>query len=98
MKLRDVIERLWWTFVAGFLGFLLGAPYLLDMIESVGGGEVPDLSLLQRAAVAAVFAGVTNVANFLLIVARVRLSVLPNPGDGLPGLPVEPVQPPNPNP
>jgi hypothetical protein len=40
---------------------------------------------LQAALAATASAGV----NFLLLVARARLSVLPNPGDGLPGLPAD---------
>lgn len=48
-------------------------------------GGVVDISTLDAAIAAAAGAGV----NFILIVARWRLSVLPEPGDGLPGLPVD---------
>lgn len=34
-------------------------------------------------------AGLTAVANFVTILARSRLAALPEPGAGLPGLPVE---------
>lgn len=47
--------------------------------------DLLDISALQAAIAAAASAG----ANFLLLVARARLSVLPEPGEGLPGLPVE---------
>jgi hypothetical protein len=72
MKIRDTLERLWWTMLAAFLGGL-----------SVGGAL--DISTLDAALIAAATAGV----NFLTLVARWRLSVLPEPGEGLPGLPVE---------
>jgi hypothetical protein len=45
-------------------------------------GPTVDISTLQAGYVAAAGAGV----NFLLLVARARLSVLPEPGEGLPGL------------
>ena len=47
--------------------------------------DLLDISAQQAAIAAAASAG----ANFLLLVARARLSVLPEPGEGLPGLPVE---------
>ena len=50
---------------------------------SVGG--VIDISTLDAAITASAAAGV----NFLLIVARSRLAVLPEPGEGLPGLPTD---------
>lgn len=70
MNLPDVLERLFWTLVAAFLGGL-----------SVGG--VLDISTFDAAVAAAATAGV----NFVLLIARWRLSVLPEPGEGLPGLP-----------
>lgn len=70
--IRDLLERLFWTFVAAFLGTLLGAA-VLDV----------DVDALQAAAMA----GLGAAANFVLLIARWRLSVLPNPGEGLPGLP-----------
>lgn len=36
---------------------------------------------------AAGMAGIAALVNGVLIIARVRLSQLPNPGEGLPGLP-----------
>lgn len=72
--IRDLLERILWTFVAAFLGALTGAAVLSL-----------DVSALQAAAMA----GLGAVANAVLVFARWRLSVLPNPGEGLPGLPVE---------
>lgn len=45
-------------------------------------GGVVDISTLDAAIIAAVSAGV----NFISLVARARLAVLPDPGAGLPGL------------
>lgn len=89
MRLRDTLERLFWTFVAGFLGSLVGAPALVNVIEATADVDL-DLGVWQTALVSATFAGLTAVTNFLLLFARYRLSVLPNPGDGLPGLPTPP--------
>jgi ABC-type antimicrobial peptide transport system permease subunit len=89
MKLRDALERLLWTFVAAFVGALLGSPLLHAVIEETADVSV-DLSLLGTAFVSAVLAGLIAVANAVLIIARWRLSVLPNPGDGPPGLPLPP--------
>lgn len=86
MKLRDAFERLLWTFVAGFLGALLGSPILVAMIELAAGVDV-DLSIISTALISALLAGLVAVANAILIIARWRLAVLPNPGDGAPGLP-----------
>ena len=58
------------------LAAFLGALTVSDLL---------DISALQAAIAAAASAG----ANFLLLVARARLSVLPEPGEGLPGLPTE---------
>lgn len=41
-----------------------------------------DFDALEAAAIAAAVAGI----NFITLVARARLSVLPDPGAGLPGL------------
>lgn len=38
---------------------------------------------------AAAVAGLGALINAVLVIARWRLSVLPNPGEGLPGVPVE---------
>lgn len=48
-------------------------------------GGLVDISALEAAIVAGATAGV----NFLTIVARARLAVLPDPGAGLPGLEVD---------
>lgn len=77
----DLLERLFWTFVAAFLGTLLGTPALIAVLEGVSGAVI-DISAIQAAVVAATVAGLAAVANFLLVIARWRLSVLPNPGDG----------------
>ena len=58
-----------------------------DQILSSGALIAPaifgfDVSALQAAAIAGVGAAV----NFVTVFARYRLSVLPNPGEGLPGL------------
>ena len=63
--IRDTFERLFWTFVAAFLGQLVGAA-VLDL----------GVSAIQSAAVA----GLGAVANAVLLIARWRLSVLPDPG------------------
>lgn len=72
--IRDLLERLFWTFVSAFLGALTGSA-VLDL----------GLDAVQVAALA----GLGAVANAVLLIARWRLSVLPNPGEGLPGLPTE---------
>lgn len=66
--IRDLLERLVWTFVSAFLGALVGAS-VLDL----------DVDAVQAAALA----GLGAAANALTIFARWRLSVLPNPGEGL---------------
>jgi hypothetical protein len=86
MTIRDTLERLFWTFVATFLGSLLGAPALLQVLEWTS-GEAINIDALAATLIAAAIAGLAAAANVLLIFARYRLSVLPNPGDGLPGLP-----------
>lgn len=85
-KVRDALERLFWTFSAAFLGSLLGAPVLLAVTEAVSDVSI-DVNALEMALVAATMAGLTAVANAVLILARWRLAVLPNPGEGLPALP-----------
>ena len=61
-------ERLVWTFVSAFGGALVGVN-LLGL----------DVNAVQAAAIA----GCGAVVNALTQFARWRLSVLPNPGDGL---------------
>ncbi len=86
IRARDLIERIVWTFVAAFLGSLLGAPLVLEVLEGLADVSI-DISALQAMLVSATFAGVTAAANVVLVIARWRLSVLPDPGAGLPGLP-----------
>jgi|JI10StandDraft_1071094.scaffolds.fasta_scaffold1637353_2 hypothetical protein len=74
MNVRDFAERLVWTFVAAAGGALI-APAVFGF----------DVSALEAAAIA----GVGAVVNAVTQYARWRLSVLPSPGEGLPGLPVE---------
>lgn len=73
---RDLLERLVWTFVASFLTTLLAA-------LAAGAGGAIDLSAIQSGLVAAALAGLIAVGNSLLVIARWRLSILPNPGEGL---------------
>ena len=48
------------------------------------------VDLLEIAAwKAAALAGINAAVTFIVIVARTRLSVLPDPGAGLPGLPTD---------
>ncbi len=86
IRARDLAERVFWTFVAAFLGSLVGAPLVLQVLEGLADVSI-DISALQAILVSATFAGVTAAANVLLVIARWRLSVLPDPGAGLPGLP-----------
>lgn len=58
---------------------------LAAFLGALGVGDLLDISTLDAAITATAAAGV----NFLLLVARARLAVLPEPGAGLPGLPVE---------
>lgn len=73
MNLRDLAERCLWTFVAAAIS-----------AAAVGSALSLDLAVWQSAALA----GGAAVANVVLAYARLRLSVLPDPGAGLPGLPV----------
>lgn len=51
--------------------------------------NLASVSLLDLVAwKAAVMAGLNGLVTYVLVVARYRLSVLPDPGAGLPGLPV----------
>lgn len=86
IRTRDLAERVFWTFVAAFLTSLLGAQALLAVIEAVADVSI-DVTALGAATIAAAFAGLTAAGNVLLVIARWRLSVLPDPGAGLPGLP-----------
>lgn len=86
IRARDLAERVFWTFVSGFLGSLLGAPIVIDVLEGLADVSI-DISALQAMLVSATFAGLSAAANVVLVIARWRLSVLPDPGAGLPGLP-----------
>jgi hypothetical protein len=66
----QVVERLFWTSVAAGLASITGAA-LMNV----------DIAALQVAG----FAALGGLFNGVLQFARYRLSVLPNPGDGLPG-------------
>jgi len=68
-KIRDTIERLFWTFVAAFGGGLVG-PALFPAI---------DVSAVQAAALA----GVAAVVNAVTLLARDRLAFLPTPGQAI---------------
>lgn len=70
MNLRDTFERLVWTFIAAAGGALV-APELFDV----------NISALQAAGIA----GLAAVVNAVTVIARSRLAVLPDPGNGLPG-------------
>ena len=71
----DMAERMFWTFVAAFMSALVSPP----IAQAAG----IDLSL--TAMQAALVAGTSAVMNFVTVIARWRLSVLPNPGFGLDG-------------
>lgn len=88
IRARDLAERVFWSFVSGFLGSLLATPVMLDVIENVAKVEI-DVTTMGAVVISAAFAGFTAAANAVLVVARWRLSVLPDPGEGLPGLPTD---------
>ena len=72
-KIGDMVERLVWTFVAAFTSALVSPPV----------AQAAGLNLSLTALEAAVLAGASAVVNFVTVVARWRLSVLPDPGAGL---------------
>lgn len=55
-------------------------------IVNLGSAALLDVDAWKGAALA----GGTAVLTYLSLIARTRLSVLPDPGDGLPGLEVDP--------
>lgn len=73
VRLMDLAERLLWTFVAAFTSALVSPP----VAQAVG----VDLSL--SAFEAAFLAGTSAVIGFVTVIARWRLSILPDPGSGL---------------
>jgi hypothetical protein len=54
-------------------------------LGALGVSDVLDISTVDAALAATAAAGV----NFLLLIARARLAVLPDPGAGLPGIPTD---------
>ena len=86
LRLADLAERLVWTFVPPSPRPLVSPP------PAEAAGVEMSLSTLDAAFVA----GTSAVVNFLTVVARWRLSVLPDPGMGLhrnQGRPVEAAPP-----
>ena len=75
MNLRDTLERLGWTFVSAFGGIIV-ATDVADLFNT---------STLKAAGAAGLVAAV----NALTLIARSKVPVLPDPGDGLPGLPTD---------
>ncbi len=73
VRLADLAERLLWTFVAAFTSALVSPP-----LAQVAGVEL-SLSALE----AAFLAGTSAVVSFFTVIARWRLSILPDPGSGL---------------
>ncbi len=73
VRITDLFERMVWTFIAAFTSALVSPP----LADAVG------VTLSINALDAAVLAGVSSVVNFFTVVARWRLSVLPDPGAGL---------------
>lgn len=73
VRLTDLAERLVWTFVAAFTSALVSPP----LAQAAG------VELSLSAVEAAFLAGTSAVVSFLAVVARWRLSVLPDPGTGL---------------
>lgn len=80
---RDALERMFWTgVVTGFT-----TVPTTQITASVAGGSLDGLATVGLSFGAA-FVGAF--LNGILVFARQRLSVLPDPGAGLPGLPVPP--------
>lgn len=73
VRLPDLAERMVWTFIAAFTSALVSPP----LAQAAG------VHLSISALDAAVLAGMSAVVNFVSVVARWRLSVLPDPGAGL---------------
>lgn len=57
--------------------------FIAAALGNVAAGAIFEVDALQAAGMA----GITAAINFVLLVARTRLAVLPDPGTGLPGLP-----------
>lgn len=63
--------------------------FVWTVVAAAGSSVVAAGAFNVDVGTAAAIAGGTAAINFVTIVARQRLSVLPDPGAGLPGLPVE---------
>lgn len=90
-KWRDGLERAFWTGVAAALGSLpLGV--VLDALMT------DDMDNAKRAVFSAATTGIVTTVNALSVLMRHRIAALPNPGEGLPGLPTDqaPPEPPDP--
>lgn len=85
-RVRDAIERCFWTGVVAVIGT---APslQLAALVTNL------DITALQTLAATGISTMLSTGINFLLVFARHRLSVLPEPGQGLPGLPVTTIPP-----
>ena len=57
--------------------------FVAAVLTNLGSAAILDLDVWK----AAVLSGVNAATTFVLLVARYRLAVLPDPGHGLPGLP-----------
>lgn len=77
MSIAQYLEHLFWTVVLAFVNALV-APPILD--------KIPGVELSIDVLGAAVFAAAIAFLEWIILVARVRLAVLPSPGQGLPGL------------
>lgn len=57
--------------------------FIAAALTNIGGAVLLDLDAWKAAALA----GINAVVTYVLLIARTRLAVLPDPGEGLPGLP-----------
>ena len=73
IRLADLAERLFWTFLAAFTSALVSPP----LAQAAG------VDLTLSALEAAVLAGGSAAVNFATVVARWRLDILPDPGAAL---------------
>ena len=96
LRLLDALERLLWTFVSAAVGSFVATPLTVSIVEGATDATI-DLSAVQAALLSAVAAGFIAVMNAVLILARWRLSVLPDPGRGAPGLTFPPPPPATPD-
>lgn len=80
IRARDLAERTAWTGIAAGTVALAGA---------VPAAAFLDVDAWRAAVALSAAAASTAVLNAVTVIARYRLSVLPDPGAGLPGLPTE---------